>query len=333
MDMDSEKVFLFSSSILVGVVCFLMVSSVLSYLLTGILLAFVSYPVYEKISNRLERNISAFLVVFLTVLIAILPFTVLVGVVGGEAADLVSNVDLESVQSIESLEEFVLTYTGEDIDIESRAEQALRGIAGILPSGLSSAISLVSSVSIGITLMLFLQFYTLRDGKRFINWTKNFNFLDNERQEYLYSSTARATWSIVKGHVSIAFFQGFIAGIGLWIAGIPSVFFWTFMMIILGFIPMIGTALIWVPAAIYLIINGSIYMGLFLLFYGMIIVGATDNILRPIVIDEESGIHPFLILLGLIGGVGIFGPVGLFLGPVIFGIFKTLLDMIQESRE
>jgi predicted PurR-regulated permease PerM len=310
-----------------------MVSSYLSYLLTGVLLAFVSYPVYERLVGRFSSVISAFLVVSLTVFAFILPFTIVIGAIGGDAAALVSNLNADSSMALEEFDSLVKEYLGEDFDVEQRIRGFLGDVASFLPSGLSSAISVISSVSIGLSLMLFLQFYALKDGERLVDWSLEFKFMSKDRQQALYRSTANSVWEVVKGHVSIAVAQGLIAGVGLFVAGVPNVVFWTFMMIILGFIPVIGSAIIWIPASIYLGLKGEPYMALFLLVYSVIVVGATDNLLRPLVVDEDSGIHPFFILLGLIGGVGIFGPVGLFLGPVLFGILKNLLNMIKDKQK
>lgn len=332
LSLDRERLFLLAGSLFVAFICFIMVSSFLSYLLTGILLAFVTYPLFQKLEPKLGSQIAASVVILLTIFAAILPFTILVGAVGGDAAELVSGIDTNKSEAVGKLETAVKEYTGQQINIEQRAKSFIGDVASLLPSGLSSAISIISSVSIGGSMMLFLQFYALKDGKRLVDWTMDFNFMNNERQELLYRSTADSIWAVVKGHVLVALAQGLIAGLGLYLAGIPNVLFWTFMMVLLGFIPMIGSAFVWAPAAIYLALNGSMTPAIFLLVYGVVVVGGTDNFLRPLVVDDSADIHPFFILVGLIGGVGLFGPVGIFLGPVIFGVLKNLLNMVKEKQ-
>lgn len=333
MDLDRQKVFLYSATAFVAFVCFLMVSSFMGYILAGLLLAFISYPLYEKLRGRIGAHASASVVIALTIFAALLPFTVILGAVGGDAAALVSGINTsQGLEAVDRAEQIIQTYTGQNIDIQERAGEVVRQVASFLPSGLSSALGLFTSVSIGLSIMLFLQFYALKDGKRFVEWTKKFDFMNDERQDVLYSSTAESVWAVVKGHVLMAFSQGILAGIGLWIFGVPNVLFWTFMMVLLGFIPMIGSALVWFPAGIYLVLNGNVMNGALLIAYGIIVVGGSDNILRPMVVDSDAAIHPLFVLLGLIGGVGLFGPVGIFLGPVIFGILKNLLDMVIEKQ-
>jgi predicted PurR-regulated permease PerM len=333
MDIDRQKAFLYGSTGFVAFICFLMISSYTGYLLAGLLLAFVSYPAFQWLRNRLSKRISAGIVIGLTIFAAILPFTIMLGAVGGDAASLISNINADQgLEAVNKLENFIVEYTGQFIDIQDRAKDLVGSIASVLPSGLSSAIGLIADLSIGVSMMLFIQFYALKDGKRFVDWTKKFDFMTDERQDMFYSSTAESVWAVVKGHVLIAFAQGLLAGIGLWIFGVPNVLFWTFMMILLSFIPMIGSALVWVPAAIFLALSRNFINAALLIAYGVIVVGGSDNLLRPMVVDSDSDVHPLFILLGLIGGVGLFGPVGLFLGPVIFGILKNLLEMIIEKQ-
>ena len=333
MEIDRQNLFLHGSTVFVAIICFLMVSSFINYLLTGLLLAFVTYPLFKKLRPRIGPQISASLVIIITIFAAILPFTIALGAVGGDAAALVSGINTsDGIETVNKAEQIIKKYTGQSLEIEEKAKQLVGTVAGYLPTGLSSAVSIISSLSIGVSIMLFLQFYALKDGKKFVEWTRKFDFMDTEKQNVLYRSTARSVWSVVKGHVFIAFSQGLLAGIGLWIFGLPNILFWTFMMVLLGFIPMIGSAFVWFPAAIYLALSGDIVNAGLLIAYGIIIVGGSDNFLRPLVVDDEADIHPFFILIGLIGGVGLFGPVGIFLGPVIFGVLKNLLDMVLERQ-
>ena len=333
MSIDRQNAFIYSATALVAVISFLMISPYMGYLLSGLLLAFITYPLFQRFRTRLGPHVSASMVILVTIFAAILPFLILLGAVGGDAAQLVSNLDTaQGLEAIDTAERLIMDYTGQTLDLQERAGEFVGQIASALPSSLSAVLGLAADLSIGISLMIFLQFYALKDGKKLVKWTKEFDYITDERQNMLYNSTAKSVWAVVKGHVLMAFAQGLLAGIGLWIFGVSNVLFWTFMMILLGFIPIIGSGLIWAPAAVFLILGGQITSGVLLLLYGAIIVGGSDNLLRPMVVDDDADIHPFFILIGLIGGVGLFGPVGLFLGPVIFGILKNLLDIILEKQ-
>jgi len=125
--------------------------------------------------------------------------------------------------------------------------------------------------------------------------------------------------------------SGLVAGIGLLLSGVPNVAFWTFMMMVLGLIPLVGTALIWAPAALHLLISGQFVLGAALILYGVVVVGSVDNFLRPFLVDESADLHPIFIIFGVIGGIGIFGPIGIFVGPVMFGTAKSLIQVYIEN--
>jgi predicted PurR-regulated permease PerM len=329
--MDGQEKFFYGAAAAVGILCFLMISSYVSYLLLGLLLAFVTSPAHEKLKGYVGRNVSAFTLVILTIVAALLPFTILVGAVGGDAADLLANFQSsEALEVLKDIDSSVTEKFGVELDLENRARDLIANAASILPSGLTAAFNTLTKVMIGTSLMFFLQFYTLKDGKRFVKWTKRFELADREKQEQIYQSIDRSVWAIIKGHVLMAFIQGILAGIGLWVFGVPEVLFWTFVMILLGFIPIVGSAFVWIPASIYLVAIGNTISGIALLLYGLVIVSGSDNLLRPLVVDKEANIHPFFILAGLIGGIGLFGPAGLFIGPVMFGLLKNLLEIVRD---
>lgn len=318
---------------LVGILAFLMAAPYISYIIAGLLLAFITRPAYTFLERRMDQRLAAGSVVALTIFAAVIPFTVLAGVVGDDATRVVQDIEAaEGTQIIEELEGFVNSQTGQQIDIMEKLRQTAGSIASYLPSSLSAALDLVAGLAVGVSIMVFAQFYAVKDGYRLVEWTKGFDLITDERQEMLYHSTSESIKAIVKGHVLMAFTQGILAGIGLFIFGIENVLFWTLMMVILGFIPMVGSALVWLPASLFLIATGETVSGLLLLVYGAVVVGGADNFLRPLMVDDSADIHSFFIILGLIGGVGLFGPVGIFIGPVIFGVLKNLLDIIQETH-
>jgi predicted PurR-regulated permease PerM len=186
---------------------------------------------------------------------------------------------------------------------------------------------------IGVSLMLFISYYLLKDGAGLVDWIIDVSPLPDDVERGLVNETRDTTWAVIKGHVLVAFVQGIVAGIGLAIAGVPNYVFWTFVMIMLGFIPIIGATVVWFPASIYLLVIDRPAAGLFLLLYGFLAVGLTDNFVRPIAVDRGSDLHPAVIIIGVVGGVYTFGAPGLFIGPIMLGAFKSLLNVFSENYE
>ena len=151
--------------------------------------------------------------------------------------------------------------------------------------------------------------------------------LSNEDEALMLQRFASITRATVKGTLVIGIIQGALAGFAFWVAGIDGAVFWGTIMAILSIIPGIGAALIWVPAVIYLIATGQILAGLLLFAWCASVVGTIDNILRPILVGKDAKMPDLLILVGTLGGLFLFGPIGFIVGPIVCGLFLTVWEI------
>lgn len=328
--MNRQKVFLILALTAALGITLLMVLPFLAYVLTGLILGFMLRPLKNRIENYISY--SSTITVLLTIFMALLPLMILLGVVADDAVQIVNTIDDQNI-SLGQAEQQISQLTGEEFSLEETIKSSVQTIGSTVLSSTSQIVNFASEFAIGISILLFTEYYTLKQGKSLVEWSKKLDVLPNDIQEELYTKTANTTKNVIEGHVITAFASGIVAGLGIFLAGIPNVAFWTFMMMILGLIPLIGTAIVWAPAALYLLINGQIYSGIFLLAYGILAVGSVDNFLRPFLVDEEADLHPMFIILGIIGGIAVFGPIGIFVGPVIFGIAKSLLHVYIENYD
>jgi predicted PurR-regulated permease PerM len=331
--MERQKIFLFLSIAAILAVCFMMISQFLGYILTGLILAFLLQPLKKRLDKYMAPEYSSTLVIMITILGAILPLIFILGFVAGDAANLVNSLNQTENIGISGIEQRIESITGTNISLEERIRSTLESIGGAVLSSTSKIVSRTSSITIGLSLMLFVEFYGLKDGRRAINWTEKFDLMPTAIQKDLYRDTARTTKAVVKGHIFVAIATGLLTGLGLIATGIPNSIFWSFVAIISGLIPVIGVALVWVPAAVYLLLNGSTVLAASLTLYGLLAIGGAENFLRPYLVDEEADLHPLYILLGVIGGIGLFGVIGIFVGPVVFGIAKSLLNIYRKNLE
>lgn len=331
--MNMEKGFLAGLSAALIFISFLMAAPFLGYLLTAIIIAFLLDPIQNKLEPYIGPNISSGLVIILFITAIFTPFVLGLNAVIGDATEIANNLEnLETVDFTE-IEEFIKEYTDQEIDFESEIREVLKDFASIAVGGFSQILNMITGLAIGALITLFAIFYLLRDGDKLYKWLRTVTPMDKDLQDHLYSRVSLMTWSVLKGHVLVAILTGLIGGLGLYIAGIPRVAFWTFIMILLCFIPLIGAFLVWAPASAYLFIINRPFAGAFLFLYGLIVVSLSDNILRPYLVDKRADIHPAAILLGVIGGVYVFGAVGLFIGPVVFGFTKTALEVLMKNYE
>ena len=148
------------------------------------------------------------------------------------------------------------------------------------------------------------------------------------------------TQAVVYGHLLTAFAQGLIGGLGFLVFGLSSPILWGIIIGIAGLIPMVGTAIVWVPASIYLFLVGILqdslpYMarGIGLFVYGFLIIGTVDNFLKPKLIGGRAKVHPALILIGLLGGLTVFGLIGAIYGPLILAMLVTFFDIYRTEYE
>lgn len=330
--MNRQKASLFLLMAAASIICFMMAAPFLGYLLTGAILAFILEPA----KNLLDRytSYSSILLVFSTVVFAVLPLLITVSAVANDASNMVDSVKKTSL-SLEVVEQRISEFTGGQVDLqlEERLRSSLQTIGSMFVSSTSQIVSMAGSFLIGVSLLLFTEYYALKQGRGFVERSLEMDIMPEDLQKDLYRKTAKTTRTVIKGHVITAMVSGLVAGVGLYIGGIGNIVFWTSLMMILGLVPLVGTTVVWAPAGLYLLVTGDIFGGAFVLLWGLAAVGSVDNFLRPFLVDEEADLHPMFIILGVIGGLGVFGPVGVFVGPVLFGLAKSLYVIYMDHYE
>ncbi len=328
--MNTQKAFLL---VLVTSLLFLsalMLKPFLGWILGATLLAFILMPVHDRISKYIGQRISALTLIILSIVLVSVPFALIFGAVASDAQDAIGDINSTTIIDTSEVERVIFERTGQEVDLDSQIQDALSNFVNTTLGSASKALGIITSLSIGISVMLFLLYYLLKDGKKFAVYLKDTLPLPDEILDSLEDQTYITTWAVIKGHILVAIIQGSIAGIGLWLTGIPNYIFWTFVMILLAFIPIIGAFLVWGPASIYLFMIDRPIAAVILIAYGSIVVSFTDNFLRPILVEREADIHPAVILIGVIGGVYVFGAAGLFIGPIVFGVLKAATEVFKD---
>lgn len=331
--MNVEKTFLGALTAILIFISFLMVAPFLGYIITALILAFVLKPAQNRLEKFIPPGISAALLIIIFIAAVIAPFGFAFGAVIGDATEVINSIDETETFNFTELEELILEYTGEEIDVDTEIQKGIERFTNIAVGGLGQLLNVVTSIAIGLLIMLFALFYLLKDGEKLLVWLKSVTPVSKDIQNELYSRASLMTRGVLKGHVLVAIVEGLIGGLGLYLTGVPNFAFWTFIMILLAFIPIVGAFMVWAPAAAYLVITGNVIPGVLLAAYGITIISLSDNILRPYLVDRRADIHPGAILVGVIGGVYVFGAVGLFIGPVIFGFSKTVLEVFMNNHE
>ncbi|MFB6242325.1 MAG: AI-2E family transporter [Candidatus Nanosalina sp.] len=329
--MNERQGFLILLVLLFGTIAAMMLRQFAPYIFGAMILGFVLRGLQFRLRDVIGERKSAFLLTILSIVLAVLPLILAGAAVAEDAQDLVRSINSTQALDLGGLERQIEQITGQEIDIDASLSSALRKFSSEVLGGFSQVVSLFTNFVVGISVMLFLTYYFLKDGEELIEWMKQVSPLPRDIEDELFRKMELTTSAVMKGHILVSVAQGLIAGIGLAVFGVPNYVFWTFLMVILGVIPLVGSSLIWAPASIYLVFGGQPVQGLMLAVYGTIVVGATDNLLRPYVVDQEADLHPALIIFGVLGGMAVFGITGLFLGPIAFGALKSILSVYRQN--
>ena len=305
-------------------------------------------PFYERIRGRFRgRDGAASAVMTLLVLLVfVLPTVGLVVLLAGEASDtyrvLESAAHDGKIPGVDAIRahpsvapwvagaESLLRNFGIDIgaDLLPAAKQAASSLLGFASGLLKNAfISLFN-----LLLMLVILFFIYRDGRRLEEEFWSVIPLPGEDKMTLKENLSRVLTAGVLGILGTCIVQGFLGGIGFWIAGLPSPVFFGSLMGVSALVPFVGTALFWVPGGIYLLLAGKTAKGIFLLAWGVIVVGSADNIIRPLLIGGKADLPVSLMALGAIGGFAAFGLKGVVIGPVLISGSLVLFNM-YKARE
>lgn len=227
------------------------------------------------------------------------------------------------------LERFGLT----NVDtIAQRLSEVVSTVARFLAQSALELSQSAFSFMAATGVMLYLAFFLLRDGDRLALQIGSRIPLLVEHKVALSEKFATVIRATIKGSVVIAFVQGLIGGIIFWLLGVDAALLGGVAMGFFSLIPAIGTGLIWVPVAIYLLATGAIWQGVVLILCGFLIIGMVDNVLRPILVGMETRMPDYIVLISTLGGISIFGINGFILGPAIAALFMAAWDIFGRAH-
>lgn len=211
------------------------------------------------------------------------------------------------------------------------ADAYVKDILAYLAGNVGTVVTGVAKFFVDIVLFVMALYYFLKDGNSFRRAFISLSPLMDEDDEEIARMLARAVNSIVAGRLLMALVQGLLAMAGFLVFGIPNAILWGSVTAITALIPGIGTALTVAPAVAYLFLQGATGMAAGLFVYGVGVVGLADNLLGPKLIGRGVSLHPFVILLSVLGGIALFGPTGFVLGPLAISLLYTLLNAYHRD--
>lgn len=347
--MSIERSLLLAAIALFGAVAVLMVLPYEQYLLLAILLAYLLYPLQCRLREYVGSRGSAGLLIVGSFLAVIVPLGVLVGVGVRQASTILVAIERGEF-SVGAIESRLSEQTGIPMNIDrilvewnldpsallggsgGDGATALLGNVSQVLGNVVSVIGSLSNIAIGITVLLFVLYYLLADGPALAAWLRAVSPVRETTIDRLYERSDRLMWAVVFGNILVAVVQGVLLGIGFAVLGVPNAIFWTITTTVLALLPIIGASVVWLPAAGYLVLVDRPVIAVALFVYGALVVSLSDNYLRPMIGGREARLNPGLFVVGLFGGLAVFGFMGLFFGPVVLGLLKVLVEVFAEYR-
>lgn len=335
-----ETQFFVGLLLLVSAIFIFIILPHLDAIVLAVTLAILFNPFYRSMRKAMPRweGIAAFLTVVLAVAAILAPLTFFGFRIFGEAQGLYMRfADGDGGAAVASFSRQVEQLAPWlKIDMNSYTRQILE----VLVQNLGAIFSKLASVIGMFFLALIALYYLLKDGAKLKHAIARASPLSPSHTEEILAKLGAMANSVIKGSLAVAVIQGILVGFGFLAFGIPNPVFWGTVAIIASLIPFFGTAIVIVPGVIYLFAEGSVVAAFGLAVWGFFAVGLIDNFLRPQLIERDVKVHPFLVLLSVLGGIALFGPTGFLLGPLIlslllalFGIYPALiLERDHEHR-
>ena len=313
-------------------------------LLWAVLLGSLLAPVNSRLAARLggKPRLASGLTTVGVVLLLLLPIIAIGGAVAAQAAQLVqkmdttqlraSTLDLGHLPILQKPLEWLYRVTGVSLPqlegwVVTGAKRLLESLAGSSGAVMLGALGTIVS----FVLMLFVLFFVLRDGPVLAQQVVRVLPIEARLRGRLWQHLIDVTRAVFMGIGLTALVQGVLLGIGFAIAGVASPLVFGVLGALFALVPVVGTAIVWVPATLWLLSQGETGHAIFLAAWGVLAVGSVDNFLRPILISGRVEVPTLAVFIGVMGGLSAFGFVGLFLGPIVLGLLVALFRFATED--
>lgn len=321
--------------LVMGILAFFVINPILLSLIAGLLLTYIFYPIFKKILSGVKNRIlAATITLVIAIAFLLIPLWFVVPIIFKQLFQIYiasQNIDISqllvSVMPTAS-PQFITQAT---LTINAGISKVTSSLLNRLAVDYTN-INTIFLFILKIAVIAIVFFFALKDNESLKKFVSAISPLSKSREKLLVGQFKDITNSILYGQVVIGFLQGLLAGLGLIIFGIPNAFALTAVAIVLAIIPFIGTPLIWIPATIYLFASGHPTAAIIYLIYNLLIVSTVDNILKAYIVSKRSNVSQVIILIGMVGGVMLFGVLGLILGPLILAYFLTFLTLHRDKN-
>ena len=314
-----------------------------SALLWAVILALALSPVHTRLLGLVKgkKGLAAGVMTFGALLMVIGPAIFLLAVLTAEAVNLYqwTSEFIQAGKLAEAWSRFATPMLDrllnlpflKDIDIRGILIKGLSEYSSSLASQIGSVLKNTFLLMINLLIMLIFLFFILRDGESYYSAVMGvLPFTPNQQQSI--ARKFRDTFSaVINGVFLVALLQGVMTGLGFALFGVPFSVFWGFLAAVLALLPVAGAMLVWLPGALYLYLTGSALQGVFLAVWGALLVSLPDNFLKPILIGRKAKLPTFLLFIGILGGLQVYGFLGILFGPLVVTLLTAFVQIYREE--
>jgi predicted PurR-regulated permease PerM len=330
--------------------CWSMLQPFIEVVLWAVVLVIVFFPIHRRIQTRVgSPGWSALLSCLLVIFVILVPLTLLTFAVVNELSDFAQMLQPKPDGSggaagaaaglLDPNSPYLgpaVRWVGQYYDLSKLGSQEfiaerLKGVSGAIASRTLGFVGGAVGFVVEVFFVIFTMYYLFRDGERMRAAAYDMMPLSGPQAREILDRTGEVIGASVYGVLVIAVIQGVLGGLAFWVLGLPSPLLWGVVMIFLSMIPMLGAFIVWVPAAIYLGLTGHWAKAVMLAVWGALVIGSVDNFLRPKLVGERTRLHELLVFFSVLGGLQVFGVLGIVLGPVIVAITIALLDVLRQA--
>ncbi|MBI4151225.1 AI-2E family transporter [Candidatus Woesearchaeota archaeon] len=347
------KYFFLGFFVLIAYISYLIAQPFIGAILASFVLAYTFHPVYRWLVRRIRSpTLSALIVSFLLILLLIAPVFFFANDIVTDARvgyviikQKLATGNIFGVACPEGAETFACKITGPlknvlaDPTTNAYLQESISKGTTFLLTQLSGILLSLPKIILQLVVTFFLMFYLFIDGVELVNRSRRLIPLSEHHQHHILKKLQDVTFAVIYGSLIVALIQGALGGLGFWMFGVGSPLLWGIVMAILALVPLVGTAIVWLPASIFLMVLGAseadpsmVWRGIGLLLWGALVVSTIDNILKPKIIGDRAGLHPGLVLIGALGGLATVGFIGFVIGPLVLGLLKTLIDIYEKEE-
>lgn len=312
----------------------------------ALVIFFAAKPLYVALSRVLfgKRSLASALTCLILALVIVIPLITLVSIVAGQALEFSSQLS-QGLKSgtlgqwidakVELLKAYIvhlnLPLPPEEIKLENFVRTILNSASTFIYTNAIGVLTGFTKFFLDLSLILFVAFFLFLQGDAFIEEVKKLSPLSASDNEMIIAEMEATIKTTLWSTVVVAFIQGSLGGVGFFLFGVPQAAFWGTVMIPASIIPVVGAAIIWVPAVGYLLLKGVWIKALGLLAFCAVFIGSVDNVIKPMLMRGTRSTPTVLVLLAILGGISYFGMIGFILGPFVLSLLLSLLSIYEKA--